>query len=166
VQLVADRRWPEALAGELPSIFRGHHEGALGLREHAPQTIPDCSGYISHPPHDRSGMSRTRLERRAAITTVPRVLRAFARWAGGVVADVVRRVHSAARAAMRPTPLFFGLVEDTFRSRQELIAEHALVRQQLIVASRSLARPSFKAHERGLMVLWQVSLAIGRAPSF
>jgi putative transposase len=66
---------------------------------------------------------------------------------------VVGRVHSAVRAATRPTSLFVGLVEDAFRSREELIAENALLRQQLIVAARSVTRPSFKAHERGLMVL-------------
>jgi putative transposase len=81
------------------------------------------------------------------------VLTAFARWAGGVIARVVRGVHSAARAATRPTSVLVGLVEDAFRSREELIAENALLRQQLIVAARSITRPSFKAHERGLMVL-------------
>ena len=66
---------------------------------------------------------------------------------------MARRVHSAARAATRPTSVLVGLVEDAFRSRKELIAENALLRQQLIVSARSVARPSFKAHERGLMVL-------------
>jgi len=46
-----------------------------------------------------------------------------------------------------------GLVEDAFRSREALLAENTLLRQQLIVAARSVGRPSFKAHERGLMVL-------------
>ena len=81
------------------------------------------------------------------------MLTAFARWPGGIVAGVVRRGESAVRAATRPTSLFVGLVEDAFRTREELIAENALLRQQLIVAARSATRPSFKAHERGLMVL-------------
>jgi len=100
------------------------------------------------------------------LATILRVLTSFARWAGGVIADVVRRVHSAARAATRPTWVLAGLVEDAFRSREDLIAENALLRQQLIVAARSVARPSFEPHERGIMVFWQVSLVIGRAPSF
>ncbi|MGH8310971.1 MAG: hypothetical protein ACRETX_14395 [Steroidobacteraceae bacterium] len=69
------------------------------------------------------------------------MLIAFARWAGGIVASVVRRVHSAVRAATQPASLLVGLVEDAFRSRDELIAENALLRQQLIVAARLVARP-------------------------
>jgi len=50
-------------------------------------------------------------------------------------------------------PLLVALVEDAFRSREELIAENALLRQQLVVAARAVAKPRFKVHERGLMVL-------------
>jgi len=46
-----------------------------------------------------------------------------------------------------------GLLRDLPRSREQLIAENALLRQQLIVASRKVKRPVFKSHERGLMVL-------------
>jgi len=46
-------------------------------------------------------------------------------------------VHSAVRSATRPTSLFVGLVEDAFRSREELIAENALLRRQLVVAVSS-----------------------------
>ena len=44
-------------------------------------------------------------------------------------------------------------MRDLTRSRDQLIAENALLRQQLIVASRKVKRPVFKPHERGLMVL-------------
>ncbi len=113
-----------------------------------------CGGYVSHPPHDCAGMPAEQdLIGVPRSRQIRRVLIAFARWAGGIVAGVVRRVHSAVRAATRPTSLFVGLVQDAFRSRDELIAENALLRQQLIVAARSVTRPSLKAHERGLMVL-------------
>src|SRR5260370_8264045 len=39
------------------------------------------------------------------------------------------------------------------RSRYQLIAENAILRQQLIVASRVVKRPAFLGHERGLLVL-------------
>ncbi len=49
--------------------------------------------------------------------------------------------------------MFAGLVADIARSRTELLMENALLRQQLIVASRKVKRPMFKAHERGFVVL-------------
>jgi hypothetical protein len=39
------------------------------------------------------------------------------------------------------------------RSRGELIAENAFLRQQLMVASRGVKRPIFRGDERGLLVL-------------
>ena len=57
------------------------------------------------------------------------------------------------RRLTRPVPLVAGVVGDLLRSRRELIAENALLRQQLIVASRKIKRPSFRPHERGLLVL-------------
>ena len=81
------------------------------------------------------------------------MLAELGRWVGGIVAGVWRRAHAAGRAAARPTSLVTGLVEDAFRSREELLAENALLRQQLIVAARAVGQPKFKAHERGLIVL-------------
>ena len=52
-----------------------------------------------------------------------------------------------------PLPLLAGLATDLRRSRQQLIAENVLLRQQLIVASRKVKRPAFRSHERGLLVL-------------
>jgi hypothetical protein len=45
-----------------------------------------------------------------------------------------------------------GFVADLFRSRDELLAENALLRQQLIVASRKVKQPKFRPLERGLVV--------------
>jgi hypothetical protein len=53
----------------------------------------------------------------------------------------------------RPGPLVAGLLGDLIRSRRELVAENALLRQQLIVAARGMTRPAYRPHERGLVVL-------------
>jgi hypothetical protein len=63
------------------------------------------------------------------------------------------RIDAIARAATRPAPLVEGLVRDSIRSREELIAENMLLRQQLIVAARTTKRAQLVAHERGLIVL-------------
>jgi len=44
-------------------------------------------------------------------------------------------------------------VHDIFRTRDELLAENAALRQQLVVASRAVKRPSFLPWERALMVV-------------
>jgi putative transposase len=54
--------------------------------------------------------------------------------------------------SFRPLPIITGLVGDVFRTRQELVAENIMLRQQLIVASRKVSKPSFRPHERGLLV--------------
>ena len=78
------------------------------------------------------------------------VLRAQIRSAVG---KAVRSARTAVREALRPAPLVTGFVHDIFRTHDELIAENAALRQQLVVASRAVKRPSFFPWERGLMVL-------------
>lgn len=46
-----------------------------------------------------------------------------------------------------------GVVTDLPRSRQDLVLENALLRQQLIVLSRTSKRPALTATDRGLLVL-------------
>jgi putative transposase len=80
-----------------------------------------------------------------------------------VLSAVVQRVRAiatrvagrlaAGRAVTRPTPMLAGLLRDATRSREELVAENALLRQQLIVAARAAERPKFASHERGVLVL-------------
>ena len=83
---------------------------------------------------------------------------------GIVLASIIRQLRSAAgrilnrvregvREASRPLPMLGGLLADVTRTRQELLMENALLRQQLIVASRKTKRPMFKPYERGLVVL-------------
>lgn len=66
---------------------------------------------------------------------------------------VLNRVRTAIREATRPLPVLTGLLVDVARFRKELLLENALLRQQLIVASRKIKRPMFKTHERGFVVL-------------
>ena len=69
------------------------------------------------------------------------------------VANLAAGVMRALRNACRPSTVTGGLIADLTRSRGEPLAENAFLRQQLIVASRSAKRPSFRSHERGLLVL-------------
>jgi putative transposase len=89
----------------------------------------------------------------AALGQIGRVLARFRRRVRAAATAVVERVKSALREATRPLPLVTGLVMDLTRSRRELVAENAFLRQQLIVASRKVKRPAFRSHERGLLVL-------------
>ena len=63
------------------------------------------------------------------------------------------RLKATFRRLTRPLPLVTGVAGDLLRTRRELIAENALLRQQLIIASRKVKRPAFQPHERGLLVL-------------
>lgn len=68
------------------------------------------------------------------------------------VSKAVAWAKRAMREASRPAPIATGLLCDVFRSRDELLAENAPLRQQLLVASRKNKRPAFRGHERGLVV--------------
>ena len=46
-----------------------------------------------------------------------------------------------------------GAISDVFKSKQELIAENALLRQQLIVVRRQIKRPKLKWHDRLVIAL-------------
>jgi hypothetical protein len=66
-----------------------------------------------------------------------------------LVVKTKRLLHEA----IRPLPAVAGLLRDLARSREQLIAENVLLRQQLIVASRTVKRPIFEPWERSLAVL-------------
>jgi putative transposase len=69
------------------------------------------------------------------------------------LAGLAARAMRALWNACRPTSVAGGFIADLTRSRAELVTENALLRQQLIVASRAVKRPAFRVHERGLLVL-------------
>lgn len=66
---------------------------------------------------------------------------------------MARSSDTAVHSACRPIGVVGGLIADATRSRSELIAQNALLRQELIVASRKIKRPALRAHECGLVVL-------------
>jgi transposase InsO family protein len=67
--------------------------------------------------------------------------------------SLAARAMRALWNACRPSGVAGGFIADLTRSRAELLTENALLRQQLIVASRATKRPTFRVHERGLLVL-------------
>jgi len=77
-------------------------------------------------------------------------------------------VRRAATELLGPRPgLLLGLAADLFRTRDQLLAENALLRQQLIVAQRHVKRPKIRAYERAIMVAlaavtetWQSALLL------
>ena len=68
------------------------------------------------------------------------------------VGKVVTWAKKQLTESFRPLPIVTGLVGDVLRSRQELVAENMMLRQQLIVASRKVSKPSLRPYERGLLV--------------
>jgi hypothetical protein len=81
------------------------------------------------------------------------VLSAFVQRVLGTATRVAGRFAAVVRAATRPRPMVVALLLDVKRSREELVAENALLRQQLIIAARSSQRPEFATYERGVLVL-------------
>jgi transposase InsO family protein len=82
----------------------------------------------------------------------------------------VRALRHRAGSALRPATtnsLVLGSATDLLRSKPELVAENALLRQQLIVLARSAKRPRIGRAERTLLVLlasrvraWRQALVI------
>jgi hypothetical protein len=95
----------------------------------------------------------TRLERWPTIEEKPVVFSELVHRVRAAATGVVARLGAVVRAATRPNSMVVGMLADATRTRGELIAENALLRQQLIVAARSVERPRFVAHERGIVVL-------------
>jgi putative transposase len=52
-----------------------------------------------------------------------------------------------------PTPLLLGTLTDLSRSKSQLVAENALLRQQLIILRRQVKRPACTRTDRMLLVL-------------
>ncbi|HVC83414.1 MAG TPA: integrase core domain-containing protein [Chloroflexota bacterium] len=76
-----------------------------------------------------------------------------------------RRLLAATRPAT--APLMTGTLADLARSKRELIAENALLRQQLVILRRSVKRPRCTSTDRTLLVMlasrlhtWRQSLLI------
>jgi transposase InsO family protein len=96
------------------------------------------------------------------------LLERFRPLAGTAMRALKRRVARWTRPAAS-TSLVLGTVTDLVRSRPELVAENALLRQQLIVLARTAPRPRLTRADRPLMVLlasrvpaWRQALLIVR----
>src|SRR4051812_25337900 len=79
---------------------------------------------------------------------------------------VRRRLANALRPAATSS-LVLGTTTDLVRAKPELVAENALLRQQLIVLARSTGRPRLTRSDRALLVLlasriraWRRSLLV------
>ncbi len=95
----------------------------------------------------------TSLELPAGLGQIGLVLASIIQHLRSAAGRVFNRVRTAIRETTRPLPVLAGLVADVTRSREQLLLENALLRQQLIVASRKVKRPIFRAYERGFVVL-------------
>src|SRR5215210_4332125 len=71
-----------------------------------------------------------------------------------------RRLRAAARPAA--APLLNGTVADLARTKPELLAENAFLRQQLIVLRRQVRRPRCTPADRALLVLLASRLRLWR----
>jgi hypothetical protein len=93
------------------------------------------------------------LNRAARSSQIRVVSQAFVRRVHGLACRVVQRVEAVARGVTRPVRVIGGLIRDVVRSREEPVAENTLLRQQLIVAARTVRKPRFTSFERGLLVI-------------
>jgi hypothetical protein len=81
------------------------------------------------------------------------MLRGLTRRILGVVGRALEAIRIAGRELLRPRPsVALGLVADLCRSREQLVAENALLRQQLIVVQRHVKRPKLRSYERAIIV--------------
>ncbi len=86
------------------------------------------------------------------MSEIEAVFAAIAARVRTAVARAATATRTAVHEALRPAPMVTGLVTDLFRSRDELLAEKAMLRQQLIVAKRKVKQPAFRPLERCLIV--------------
>jgi transposase InsO family protein len=93
-----------------------------------------------------------RLEVPTVVSEIEYVFAVLVARIRGTLTRAAAPLRAVARDALRPAPVVSGLIHDLFRSRENLLAENALLRQQLIVASRKVKQPKFRPLERGLVV--------------
>ena len=82
---------------------------------------------------------------------IDRVWTALRAWVRAAVTRTVTAACTTVHEALRPAPVATGFAADLFRIRDKLLAENALLRQQLIVARRKVKQPKFRPFERGVM---------------
>ena len=70
----------------------------------------------------------------------------------GLIITLVRAVRRLLRPARSAAKLIVGAAGDLTLTRSELIAENALLRQQIIVLRRSIERPRLHRDDRVLLL--------------
>jgi hypothetical protein len=82
----------------------------------------------------------------------------------GIVQEAAETGRRCLRQALTPargdTGPLRGLLVDLVRSKRELLAENALLRQQLIVAVGRVKKPQFRPSERVLLVALSAMFAL------
>jgi hypothetical protein len=71
------------------------------------------------------------------------------------VANIIRKVEERFKQWTKPgtEALVEGTLADVTRRKGELIAENALLRQQVIILQRQVKRPQLTPRDRGILVL-------------
>jgi putative transposase len=93
------------------------------------------------------------------ISLLTRLIRAFHRLLHLVRARILAWIKPATSGQV------VGTLADLARSKPELVAENALLRQQLIVLRRSVTRPKVTQTDRVLLVLLASRVRAGGRPS-
>jgi len=87
----------------------------------------------------------------------------------GIENQLIRKVEERFKHWTKPNTesLVGGMLTDMTRKGEELIAENALLRQQVIILQRQVKRPQLTLRDRGILVLlarwarrWREALAI------
>ena len=92
------------------------------------------------------------MENTATVTAWNTILKSLGRSVARAVRFIERKVRDWTRPE-RAAPLPLGLMADLTRSKRELLAENALLRQQLIVARRQFNRPKLTPRDRLRLLL-------------
>ena len=86
-----------------------------------------------------------------------------------VMGQVLKRAEARFKRWTKPAPctLLEGVAADLIRTKSEVMAENAFLRQQLIVLQRQVKQPTFTPWDRGLLVVlanrlprWKLALLI------
>jgi len=72
-----------------------------------------------------------------------------------IAQPIIKKLEARVKAWTKPATdsLVGGTVADLLKSKPEVVAENAFLRQQVIVLNRQVTRPQLTAKDRGLLVL-------------
>ena len=81
-----------------------------------------------------------------------------------IAQPIVKKLETQVKAWTKPATdsLLGGTAADLVKSKAQLVVENALLRQQVIVLKRQVARPQLTAKDRSLLVVPATSVIQGR----